>query len=178
MHIYHHTTKYLNTAVWHVDTLHTTACHYKRRYHRKQVAESGDNMSAGQKQLLCLARAILQRNNILVMDEASSSIDTNTDVSNHSHYQQYYNVLAAMHVCMQAAAVMCSMWHLEIDTCLCFHSGKLIRLSWGSITALPPACIMVHTCLFAALAVYTDHCHVLLLLSAAHWTESDTTDSS
>jgi ABC-type glutathione transport system ATPase component len=74
----------------------------------RQVAESGDNMSAGQKQLLCLARAILQRNKILVMDEASSSIDTNTDVSNLCYYYQYYRCQYALLTAMCAVqAVSC-----------------------------------------------------------------------
>lgn len=44
------------------------------------ISESGDNVSQGQKQLLTIARAILADRPILILDEATSSVDTRTEV--------------------------------------------------------------------------------------------------
>ena len=44
------------------------------------IAENGENLSAGQRQLLCIARAMLNLPPMLILDEATSSIDTRTEL--------------------------------------------------------------------------------------------------
>lgn len=48
--------------------------------YQTEISEGGGNLSQGQKQLLCIARAMLTNPSVLILDEATSSIDTLTEI--------------------------------------------------------------------------------------------------
>ncbi|CAJ1963971.1 unnamed protein product [Sphenostylis stenocarpa] len=54
------------------------------------VTENGENWSMGQRQLVCLGRVLLKKSKILVLDEATASVDTATDNIIHQTVKQHF----------------------------------------------------------------------------------------
>jgi len=62
-----------------VETVHLSEAVQRLGGLSGMVTEGGKNLSAGQRQLFCLARALLRRSKILALDEATSSISKEDD---------------------------------------------------------------------------------------------------
>ncbi|MFC1946412.1 ABC transporter ATP-binding protein [Chloroflexota bacterium] len=86
------------------------------------VGERGGNLSAGQRQLTCLARAILADPPILIMDEATSNVDTNTE----RVMQEALRRLAVGRTCLIIAHRLSTV--TSADRILALESGKIVEM--------------------------------------------------
>lgn len=87
-----------------------------------ELHEGGSNLSLGQQQLLCLARVILRRNKVLVLDEASASVDLETERQIKLVVAQHFKNCTQITIAHRLATV------LDCDRLLVLDGGKIVEL--------------------------------------------------
>lgn len=85
------------------------------------ISEGGGNLSQGQKQLLCIARAMLTEPEILILDEATSSIDTLTEIRVQKAFARMMKDKTAFVVAHRLSTIR------ESDVILVMRDGNIIE---------------------------------------------------
>mmetsp|Transcript_13796 Transcript_13796/g.32860 ORF Transcript_13796/g.32860 Transcript_13796/m.32860 type:complete len:150 (+) Transcript_13796:12-461(+) len=83
--------------------------------------EGGAALSVGQKQLICLARALLRKAKVVVLDEASSSVDPRTDHVIHQTIRRYCVGATLIIVAHRLQSVM------DVDRIFVMEDGQIIE---------------------------------------------------
>lgn len=85
------------------------------------IGEDGGNLSQGQKQLLCITRVILSLPPMLILDEATSSIDTRTEIRIQKTFQKMMKGRTSFIVAHRLSTIK------EADVILVMKAGKIIE---------------------------------------------------
>ncbi|KAH9116632.1 hypothetical protein LEN26_010815 [Aphanomyces euteiches] len=91
------------------------------------VAESGSNLSVGQRQLLCIGRALLRQSRIIVMDEATANVDLATDQLIQTTIQQAFTTETVLTIAHRLDTI------LHCDRVVVLEKGQVVECDAPSV---------------------------------------------
>ena len=83
------------------------------------IEQGGTNVSGGQKQRLCIARALLKKPKILILDDSTSAVDTRTDAQIRAGFKSYIPETTKIIIAQRVASVM------DADMIIIMDNGRI-----------------------------------------------------